>query len=90
MINRRQLLGYAGAAGAAMTVGMLPGLRNVRGGTGPSAATRRRIKLSPIPGVSYSAATLAFMRRARFETPRQAIYGMKDPNIPLLIEHVAS
>ena len=72
MINRRQLLGYAGAAGAAMTVGMLPGLRNVRGGTGPSAAT------------------LAFMRRARFETPRQAIYGMKDPNIPFLIEHVAS
>jgi len=41
-----------------------------------------------VPGVCYSETTLAFMARARFETPRQAIYGMKDPNIRFLIEHV--
>jgi len=28
------------------------------------------------------------MERARFETPRQAIYGMKDPSIRFIIEYV--
>lgn len=73
-----------------MTVAMVPGLMNVSGGLGRSKSSRRCIKLSPVVGVSYSEATLAFMKRARFETPRQAIYGMKDPNIEFMIEHVSA
>lgn len=89
MMTRRQLLGIATGAGAAITVGMLPGLSGIRGGA-KAPGSVRRIKISPVPGVSYSKATLAFMHRARFETPRHAIYGMKDPNIPFLIQHVPS
>lgn len=90
MMNRRQILGFAGLAGAALTVGIVPGLRSVGASAGSAKSHRASIKLSPVPGVSYSPATLAFMARARFETPRQAIYGMKDPNIPFFIEHVPS
>lgn len=88
MMKRRQILGYAGVAGAAITVGMLPGLRSVCGRKARRKFDRPSIKLSPVPGVAYSATTLAFMARARFDTPRQAIYGMKDPNIQFFIEHV--
>lgn len=88
MVKRRQFLGYAGAAGAALTVTLLPGLRSFVSGSVQSKDTRRAIKLSPVPGLFYTETTLAFMSRARFVTPRQAIYGMKDPNIPFLIEHV--
>ena len=90
MMNRRTLLGMTGAAGAALTVATLPGLRHLCGKPNGAVKCGRCVKLSPIAGISYSAATLAFMDRARFDTPRQAIYGMKDPNIQFLIEHVSA
>lgn len=73
-----------------MTVGMLPGLLHVGGESARIKSACRSIRLAPVPGISYTAATLAFMERARFESPRQAVYGMKDPNIPFLIQHVPS
>lgn len=90
MMNRRALLGMTGAAGAALAVGMIPGLKGSGARTNRSSNAGKNIRICPVPGVSYSAATLAFMQRARFETPRQAIYGMKDPNIQFLIEHVSA
>jgi hypothetical protein len=69
---------------------MLPGLNGFSGSPALRKRAHRHIRLSPVPGFAYSAASLAFMGRARFESPRQAIYGMKDPNIPFLIQHVPS
>jgi hypothetical protein len=83
-----QALRLTGLAGSALTLGVLPGLGD-QGGHGSSALRRSKlVKLSPLPGVSYRKRTLDFMERARFETPRQAIYGMKDPRIPFVIESV--
>lgn len=88
-MKRRDLLALTGATGAALTVGVLPGLRSVCGNPSRSQGATRRVKLTPVPGVAYSDSALAFMERARFGTPRQAIYGMKDPNIEFFVEHVS-
>jgi hypothetical protein len=90
-MKRRNILNLIGASTALLTVSTFPSLLSLgaahRAASHPSKC---RLKLSPIPGVAYSDSALAFMERARFETPRQAIYGMKDPNIEFFIEYVSA
>lgn len=90
MMTRRQLLGLSAGAGASLTIGMLPGVKEICGKSIGKRAPLRLIKISPMPGIQYSQNALNFMSHARFETPRQAIYGMKDPNVEFLIEYVSA
>lgn len=84
-LSRRSLLISGGAAGAAFLV-TLPGLESICGdSTVPKAA---RVKLSPIPGVKYRPSVIEFMRTARFSSPRDAIYGLKTPEIEYYLENV--
>lgn len=87
-MKRRNLLALIGASSATITIASLPGLNHLCGGKTLKHSRNRCIKISPIPGVVYTTSALAFMERARFETPRQAIYGMKDPSIRFIIEYV--
>jgi hypothetical protein len=87
-MKRRNIITLIGASTAALTLATLPGLRQFCGGKALSNSRKRNIKISPIPGVSYTPTALAFMERARFENPRQAIYGMKDPSVRFIIEYV--
>jgi hypothetical protein len=89
-MKRRNILTLIGASTAALTVGTFPCLKSLSSSHRASHSPKRRLKLSPVPGVAYSESALAFMQRARFETPRQAIYGMKDPNIEFIIEYVTA
>jgi hypothetical protein len=87
-MKRRNILTLIGASTAALTVVTIPGLQLLCGSKSQSRIKKRCIKISPVPGVNYSAAALAFMERARFDTPRQAIYGMKDPSMRFIIEYL--
>lgn len=89
-MKRRNILNLIGVSAAALTVSTLPNLLSLGVAHRAFHSSKRRLKLSPIPGVAYSESALAFMERARFETPRQAIYGMKDPNIEFFIEYVSA
>jgi hypothetical protein len=87
-MKRRNMLTLVGVSTAALTVATFPGLRQFCGGKALAKPRKRCIKISPIPGVTYTPSAIAFMGRARFENPRQAIYGMKDPNVRFIIEYV--
>ncbi len=89
-MKRRNLITLIGSSTAALTVATLPGLRLLCADKKVTKVQKRCIKISPLPGVVYRPAALAFMERARFDTPRQAIYGMKDPNVRFMIEYVSS
>lgn len=88
-MNRRKILGLIGVTGAAMSVAILPGVQSLGAANSRPRNKSRKIRLTAVPGVSYSKGTLAYMERARFETPRQAIFGIKDPSIPVIVEYVA-
>lgn len=89
MMNRRKVLSLIGVTGAAMSVAILPGVQALAAASARPKNKSRKIRLTAIPGVSYSKSTLAYMERARFDTPRQAIFGLKDPTTPFIVEYVA-
>ncbi len=58
-------------------------------GIAPHGSPRRgTIRLQPVDGVVYSESFLRFMKRAKFDSPRDAIASIRDRSIPVWIVHV--
>ena len=89
-ISRRSVFKFGGAALGISTIAVLPGLKDVCDVSKNSRRSDRKVKLVPIKGVSYSPATLAFMESSRFESPKHAIYGLRNPNIEFYLEYIES
>lgn len=50
-----------------------------------SLKTKQLYFIKPISGISYKPSFLAFCKRAKFASARQAIASVKDPHIPYTI-----
>ena len=77
-----------GVVGAA-SVGLFPGIRDLCKSE-KKVFSGSKIKVSPIPGQFYPASLLAFMEKARFETPQRAIHAIKNPCYDYYLEYVSA
>lgn len=58
------------------------------GMTSSSASQGARVRLLPVPGVTYPESFLNFIRKARFRSIRDAVAAIRDPRLPVRVTHV--
>ncbi len=84
MLTRKKFLKNFGSGIAIISVVGTISLRRAR----LPVSVRKPYRLAPVEGYAYTASFRAFMHRARFATPREALKSVRNQQIPFKIETV--
>ena len=79
--SRRKFVSTGIIAGGALAAGLGWQVRK--------HSTRGSIRLLPVEGVQYSESFTRFMKRAKFDSVRDAIASIRDRSLPVRIAHAS-
>jgi hypothetical protein len=83
--SRRKFLKTGFVTGGALATGI-----SAIGWNASKQSHRGVIRLLPVEGVAYSESFLRFMKRAKFDSVRDAIASIRDRSIPVRVAHAGS
>lgn len=83
--TRRKFLKAGLITGGALATGI-----TAAGWIASRQSRRGMIRLLPVEGVAYSGSFLRFMKRARFDSVRDAIASIRDRSVPVRVAHAGT